>query len=360
MHEPSEVPLLEVRDLVKVFPLPGSTKVIHACQDVSLIVRRGETLGVVGESGSGKTTLGRCVLRLLEPTSGEIVFAGEDLGKMPAARLRHLRAQMRIVFQEPLETLNPSLTIGRQVAEPLRIHLHMNRAERAARVRELLTLVGLPADVAEAYPGALSAGAAQRCSIARAIATDPKLVVLDEPTSALAPEAEAELISLLGHLQDKFGIAYIFISHNLSLVGEICDRIAVMYLSQVVETGTVKQVFENPQHPYTRALLAATLRPDPSQRREVGVRWERLEGEIPSPIDLPVGCYLAGRCLYAKERCHHEPQLLQPAALDGRPVRCWRAGEGIPDEDFAIARQAALARIEARVGDLIAVEERPL
>jgi peptide/nickel transport system ATP-binding protein len=355
---PAETPLLEVRDLVKVFPLPGSAKVIHACQDVSLTVHRGETLGLVGESGSGKTTLGRCVLRLLVPTSGKISFGGENLEAAAPARLRQLRAQMRIVFQEPLEALNPSLTIGRQIAEPLRIHLRLGRAERAARVRELLTLVGLPIDVAGAYPGSLSAGTAQRCSIARAMSTDPKLVVLDEPTSALAPEAEAELITLIRRLQEKFGIAYIFISHNLSLVGEICDRIAVMYLSQIVEIGTVKQVFENPQHPYTRALLAATLRSDPGQRLEIGARWERLEGEIPSPIDLPAGCYLASRCLYAKERCRSEPQVLRPAAFDGRPVRCWRASEGIPAEDIAAARRTALEHIEKRVGELVGAQQQ--
>ena len=357
MSERSDAPLLEVRNLFKEFPIPGTNKVVHACQDVSLRVNRGETLGLVGESGSGKTTLGRCVLRLLEPTGGQIIFEGQELGTMSASRLRRLRSQMRIVFQEPLEALNPRLTVGRQIAEPLRIHSRIGRVQRAARVRELLDMVGLPAEVADMYPGMLSAGAAQRCSIARAMATEPKLVVLDEPTSALAPEAEAELIKLLRRLQDQFEIAYIFISHNLSLVGELCDRIAVMYLSQVVETGTVKQVFETPQHPYSRALLAATLYPDPAQRRDVGARWERLGGEIPSPVDLPTGCYLASRCLYLKERCQREVQVLNPAAFDGRSVRCWRAVEGIPPEDFSEARRVAVARMNERMDELVAVEK---
>jgi oligopeptide/dipeptide ABC transporter ATP-binding protein len=346
--------LLRVSNLSKTFPIPGSSKVIHACQDVSFDLAQGETLGLVGESGSGKTTLGRCVLRLIEPSGGRIVFEGKELTAASQPELRRLRSQIRIVFQEPVTSFNPRYSIGYQIAEPLRIHLKLDRKAQREKVTELLSMVGLPSHVAHALPGSLSAGTAQRCSIARAISTSPKLIVLDEPTSALAPEAEAELVRLLRRLQDQLGVSYIFISHNLSLVGEISHRIAVMYLSQVVETGTVAQVFEGPQHPYTRALLAANLLPDTEQRRMLGKRWERLGGEIPSPIDLPVGCYLASRCLYVKERCRTEPQSLQPAAIDRRPIRCWRAAEGFPAAEIEAVRQAATRAINEKVEQEVA------
>jgi oligopeptide/dipeptide ABC transporter ATP-binding protein len=340
---------------VKRFPLPDG-RVLQACDDVALTLDSGETLGLVGESGSGKTTLGRCIIRLLEPDAGSILFGDEDLLAATPSQLRHLRARMQMVFQEPLDSLNPRLSIGSQLEDPLRIHTHLDRKQRRARVRELLEMVGLPASVAGAYPGSLSGGTAQRCSIARAIATVPNLIVLDEPTSALAPEAETELIALLRRLQAATGVAYIFISHDLSLVGEVCERVAVMYLSQIVEMGTIGEVFSKPLHPYTRALLAATLRPDPEQRKSGESRWERMGGEIPSPVDLPVGCYLASRCLYAKERCKVEPQVLS-AVSDGRLVRCWRAYEGdLTPEDFEAAQRVAHEASEARVRQLVAEE----
>lgn len=318
--------LLEVRGLVKHFPLPGTAATVQACQDVSLTLHRGETLGLVGESGSGKTTLGRCVIRLIEPTGGEIRFDGRDLIALGRRELRELRSEMQMVFQEPQESLNPRMTVGRQVAEPLRIHSDLSPAQRRAQVLALLDEVGLPPDVADVHPRSLSAGAAQRASIARAIATQPKLIVLDEPTSALAPEEEAGIVALLGRLQAEHGIAYIFISHDLSLIGEVSDRIAVMYLSQIVELGDTVSVFADPRMPYTRALLASSLVPDPAQRARRG-EGERLAGEIPSPIDLPVGCYLASRCPYVRDRCQTEPQELGPTH-DGRLVRCWRVLEG--------------------------------
>jgi oligopeptide/dipeptide ABC transporter ATP-binding protein len=323
-------PLVEVRGLVKRFPLAGTDKVVHACDNVSLDLFRGETLGLIGESGSGKTTLGRCLLRLIEPTSGEVRFEGHDIAKLDKARLRRLRSDMQIVFQEPHDSLNPQLTIGYQVAEPLRIHTKLNATARKRRTYELLELVGLPRSVASALPNALSLGGLQRCSIARAIATEPKLIVLDEPTSALSPEAEAEVIRLLRSLQEKLRLTYLFISHDLSLVGEICERVAVMYLSQVVELGRRDELFANPRHPYTRALLAAALVPDPHRRRNARDRAERLRGEIPSPIDLPPGCYLASRCPYVRDRCRAEPQVLQPVAggPPGHAARCWRVAEG--------------------------------
>ena len=319
--------LLEIRKLVKCFPIHGSEKVVHACEDVSLSLLRGETVGLIGESGSGKTTLGRCVLRLVEPTSGEIVFEGRDVTKLERGELRRLRADMQIVFQEPFDSLNQLQTVGRQVGEPLRIHTKLSRRARKHRVFELLKLVGLPPNVYDAVPSMLSPGALQRASIARAIATEPKLIVLDEPTSALAPEAEAEVISLLKDLQKKLGPTYIFISHDLSLVRSICDRVAVMYLSQIVELGNRDDVFAHPRHPYTRALLASVLLPDPRQRRDLSDRTERLEGEIPSPIDLPQGCYLASRCPFVRERCRAEAQELR-AVGEAHWARCWRMAEG--------------------------------
>jgi oligopeptide/dipeptide ABC transporter ATP-binding protein len=326
-HTPAgpAAPLIEVRGLVKHFPL-GHDKVVHACSDVDLTLRPGETLGVIGESGSGKTTLGRCLLRLLEPTAGTIRFEDRDITALGREKMRQLRQHLQIVFQEPFDSLNPQMTIARQVAEPLRIHLQLSRAERRDRALELMAMVGLPPGVADALPRSLSPGALQRASIARAIATEPRLIVLDEPTSALSPEAEVEIITLLESLQDRLGLAYVFISHDLSLVREICDHVAVMYLSQVVETGTRDEVFTRPRHPYSRALLASVLLPDPRHRRAIG---ERLEGEIPSPVDLPVGCFLASRCPYVRERCRVEPQALQavPGAETHRS-RCWRMVEG--------------------------------
>jgi oligopeptide/dipeptide ABC transporter ATP-binding protein len=335
--------LLEVRNLIKRFPIDGSEHVVHACEDVTLTLHRGEMLGLIGESGSGKTTLGRCVLRLVEPTSGEIIFEGQDITKLSKRDLRQARCHMHIVFQEPFDSLNPQLTIGYQIAEPLRIHTKMSRAERKERVRELLKLVGLPTSVADAVPGSLSTGALQRCSIARAVATRPKLLVLDEPTSALAPESEGEVIALIKDLQTKLELSCIFISHDLSLIRSICDRVAVMYLSQVVEIGERDAIFARPRHPYTRALLASVLLPDPAQRRDLSDRAERLEGEIPSPIDLPRGCYLASRCPHVRPRCRDEPQEL--LAVDTEHLaRCWRMTEGdLTQEELDMIRERARA-----------------
>ncbi|MEA2292139.1 MAG: peptide/nickel transport system ATP-binding protein [Solirubrobacteraceae bacterium] len=356
---PDDAPLLEVSGLFKRFPIAGSDKAVHACDDVSIDVRRGETLGLIGESGSGKTTLGRCLLRLIEPTSGEILFDGQDVVRLDKRSLRRLRKDLQIVFQEPYDSLNPQLTIGFQIGEPLRIHTKLSADERKQRVRELLELVGLPRTVAESLPGALSLGTIQRCSIARAVATEPKLIVLDEPTSALSPEAEAGVIKLLKDLQEQLGLAYLFISHDLSLISEICDRVAVMYLSQVVEMGTREEIFAHPRHPYTRALLAAALVPDPRRRRSDEARAERLHGEIPSPIDLPQGCYLASRCPYVRDRCRTEPQVLRPVEGDaGHRARCWRVVEGdLTAAEIEAARARALAEERARAHDVeIAVE----
>jgi oligopeptide/dipeptide ABC transporter ATP-binding protein len=315
--------LLTVRGLVKQYPVHGSDKVVHACDGIDLDLRRGQTVGIIGESGSGKTTLGRCLLRLVEPTAGSVVLDGVDLTRLDPASLRRARRKMHIVFQEPALSMNPQLTVGYQIAEPLRIHTQMNRAQRKARVVELLEMVKLPANFAGATPAGLSGGELQRCSIARALAADPDLVVLDEPASALPPATAQDVIALLKRLQAELGLAYIFISHDLSLVRSLCDTVVVMYLGQTVESGPRSEIFERPRHPYTRALLAAALRPDPEHVRNS----ERLDGEIPSPIDLPRGCYLASRCHYVRERCRSESQVLR-AVGGGHMSRCWRMADG--------------------------------
>ena len=340
--------LVEIKGLVKQFSIPGTKSAVHACSDVDLTLYKGETLGVIGESGSGKTTLGRCVLRLITPTAGEVIFEGRDVTKLSTAEVRKLRTDMQIVFQEPFDALNPQIVIWKQIVEPLRIHTNMTTSQRRERALELLALVGLPPSVADAVPAMLSPGALQRSSIARAIATSPKLVVLDEPTSALPPEAEAEIMALLKRLQRELGLTYIFISHDLALVKSICDRVAIMYLSQVVELGTRDEIFNHPRHPYSRALLASVLLPDPKQRRDQSNRAERLEGEIPSPINLPNGCYLATRCPYVKDRCRQEPQSLLPAGQGDHFARCWRMTEGdLTEDEIARTREERRAQYTA-------------
>jgi oligopeptide/dipeptide ABC transporter ATP-binding protein len=320
---PDVEPLLQIRNVSKAFPVRGTRQLVHACSDITVSVERGQTLGVIGESGSGKTTLGRCVLRLTEPSAGRIVFDGVDITELSHRRMRETRRDMQIVFQEPFDSLNPQMSVGRQIVEPLRIHSSMTRGERRERAVELLGQVGLPPSVSHMLPGTLSPGAQQRASIARAIATEPKLIVLDEPTSSLSPEAEIEVISLLRELQQRLGLTYIFISHDLTLLRSICDQVAVMYLSQIVEAGPRDAVFADPRHPYSRALLASVLSPHvPEPRTDSGA--ERLRGEIPSPIDLPAGCYLASRCPHAVDRCRTTLQVLEQ--IDRRhQVRCWRA-----------------------------------
>jgi peptide/nickel transport system ATP-binding protein len=325
-NETASLPaLLEVHGLGKTFPIPRTDKVIYACNDITLSVLRGATLGVIGESGSGKTTLGRCLLRLLEPTSGRVYFDGVDLAELSRRDMRARRADLQVVFQEPSDSMDPLMTIGRQVTEPLRIHRKLGRRQRWGRALELLALVGLNPSFADALPAQLPLGALQRASIARAIASGPTLLVLDEPTSALPPEAEAEIVALLKKLQRQLGLTYIFISHDLSLVRSFCDHVIVMYLGEVVESGRTVQVLGSPAHPYTQALLTSVLASRPGLSRD---RTSRLQGEIPSPIDLPPGCYLASRCPHAVGRCRTEAQrLVEMADDEGHEVRCWRSGE---------------------------------
>lgn len=319
--------LIEVRNLTKRFPLAERDRFVQAVHDVTFTIGPGETLGLVGESGSGKTTVGRLLVRLIDPTEGEILLEDERIDELKHREFRSRRSRVQIVFQEPGEALNPRMTVRQLVSEPLRLHGTVSKEQRPARVRELLEQVGLGASVAALRPSELSGGNMQRVAIARALATSPRFIVLDEPTSALPADATEGILQLLKNLQAELGLSYLFISHDLTLVRHFCDRVAVMYLGQIVEVGARELVFDDPQHPYSRALLASVLRYDPAQRRGDHPVDLVLEGEIPSPVDLPQGCYLAGRCPAVVDRCRDEPQRLQPLA-DGRGVRCWRISEG--------------------------------
>jgi oligopeptide/dipeptide ABC transporter ATP-binding protein len=319
--------MVEVRGLIKTFPVRNSAKVVQAVDRVTLTIRPGETLGLVGESGSGKTTVGRCLLRLLQPDGGAISFEGADILAFGDADMRRRRAKLQIVLQDPFDSLNPRWTIRKILTEPLNLHTRQSRADKARRAAELMQLVGLDPALLERRPRGLGAGALQRVNIARALACNPSFIVLDEPTSVLSPQARAGLIELLGRLQKELGISYLFISHDLTSVQYVCHRVAVMYLGQIVEEGSVEEIFRRPRHPYSQALLSAHLFPDPSHRRVDNPVAPALQGEIPSPIDLPVGCYLASRCPYANAACRAAPQRLEPCA-DGRVVRCHRVVAG--------------------------------
>jgi len=290
---------LEVIDLVKQFPGPNRGDIVHALNGVSLRIEAGTTLGVVGESGSGKSTLGRCVLRLYEPTSGRVLLDSEDVTAMAEGRLRSHRARMQMVFQDPYASANPRMRIGEIVEEPLILHTVLDRPHRVARVIELLRQVGLQPEHALRHPHQLSGGQLQRVGIARAIATDPALIVLDEPTSSLDVSVRAEILALLRRLQSDLGTAYLFVSHDLDTVRATCDRVAVMYLGRIVESGTPNDLFRDPQHPYTQILLSATLAPRPDDRRP---RLRARAGAADN-LYLPPGCPFAPRCPLAREEC---------------------------------------------------------
>jgi oligopeptide transport system ATP-binding protein len=319
----SEV-LLEVQHLTKHFPVGGGMfgqqrGVVRAVDDVSFTIRRGETLGLVGESGCGKTTTGRCILMLERPTSGHILFEGRDLTTLDQAALRPVRRKIQVIFQDPYSSLNPRMTVGQIIAEPLAVHgIVPDRGARATRVRDLLTHVGLLPQHAHRYPHELSGGQRQRVGIARALAMEPTLIICDEPVSALDVSIQAQIINLLEDLQAEFGLTYLFIAHDLSVVRHISDRVAVMYLGKIAEITDRKSLYEDPRHPYTRALLAAVPIPDPEleQRRERVV----LGGEVPSPLNPPSGCVFHPRCPIAIERCPLEV----PALREVRPAH-WAA-----------------------------------
>jgi oligopeptide/dipeptide ABC transporter ATP-binding protein len=313
--------LLEVRNLVKHFPvgagLRRSTLSVKAVDGVSFSLERGETLGLVGESGCGKTTTGRCVLLLERPTSGQIVFEGSDLTTLPEKKLRAMRRRMQVIFQDPYSSLNPRMTVGQILAEPIKVHgLIADRKARTARVQELLVQVGLLPQHARRYPHQLSGGQRQRVGIARALAMEPTLIICDEPVSALDVSIQAQIVNLLEDLQKRLGLTYLFIAHDLSVVRHISDRVVVMYLGKVVEVADRKALYEDPLHPYTRALLSAVPIPDPKleARRERTV----LRGEVPSALHPPSGCVFHPRCPIAVARCSAEI----PPLREIRPGHC--------------------------------------
>ena len=313
MNISHEETLLSVRNLVKNFELRASRgirktqRVVQAVSDVSFDVKVGQTLGLVGESGSGKTTVGRSVLQLIEPTSGEVIFEGQDLTKMSFEELRNVRRQMQIVFQDPFASLDPKMTVGSSIAEPLVVQgVGGNHEEKVA---ELLDLVGLATDHAKRFPHEFSGGQRQRVGIARALALDPKLIVLDEPVSALDVSIQAGVVNLFADLQKRLGMSYIFIAHDLSVVRHIADQVAVMYLGKIVEIGDKESVYRNPSHPYTKALLSAVPVPSPTVERSR--HRIMLEGDVPSPVNPPTGCRFRTRCWKATELCAvEEPQLV--------------------------------------------------
>ncbi len=318
-------PILHVADLVKEFRVHdgGRTAVVHAVSGISFDLQQGETLALVGESGCGKSTTGRCILRLIEPTSGSVHFRGQDLLKLGAGDLRKARRHVQIVFQDPQASLHPRLTVRKLLSEPLEVHGESASAV-SARVDELLQLVQLRPEHLDRYPHEFSGGQRQRVGIARALAISPALLVLDEPVSALDVSIQAEIMRLLIDLRARLGLSYLFIAHDLAVVRQLADRVAVMYLGKIVESGPADQVYASPQHPYTQALLSAVPIPDP--RREHQRKRIVLSGELPSPINPPSGCRFRTRCWRAEARCAKEEPVLAPGSADvqaaGHAVAC--------------------------------------
>jgi oligopeptide/dipeptide ABC transporter ATP-binding protein len=305
-------PLLEVRHLVKHF---GA---VRAVDDVSFTIGEGETFALVGESGCGKSTTGRCLLHLMKPTSGEIHFEGKDVSGLGGRALRQFKQRMQIVFQDPFSSLNPRFSVGRTIGEPLAIHGLCPRADIPRRVGELLEMVGLRPEHAHRYPHEFSGGQRQRVGIARALALNPRLIVADEPVSALDVSVQAQIINLMVDLQKRLGVAYLFISHNLPVVRHIAHRTAVMYLGRIVESGPTAELFAAPRHPYTQALLSAVPVPDPTKARGRIL----LTGEVPSPRQIPPGCRFHPRCPHTFDQCRHEEPALEDQG-GGSQAACW-------------------------------------
>lgn len=312
--------ILEVRNLKKYFPTPRGT--LHAVDDVSFTLERGKTLGVVGESGCGKSTMGRSILRLTEPTAGEVLFEGQDVSGLDKSAMRAMRRKMQIIFQDPFSSLDPRKSVSQTILEPIRINRTIHgRKQQMDRVLELMDTVGLSGRLADAYPHELDGGRRQRIGIARALALDPHFIVCDEPVSALDVSIQAQILNLMKDLQEKIGLTYLFITHDLSVVNHFSDDIAVMYLGRLVERAGAEELFANPTHPYTRALLSAIPVPTLGEKP----RRILLTGEITSPIDPPGACRFANRCPYAGDRCRSaEPGLSE--IRPGHFVSCFEAG----------------------------------
>lgn len=320
--------ILEVKNLKKYFPIRDrlfsskATNYVRAVDDVSFDVYKGETLGIVGESGCGKSTTARLINQLIRPTAGSVKFKGQDLASLRAAEIRQARRSIQMVFQDPYASLDPRHKVKHLIMEPLTIHKVGTKKERERKVDELLEVVGLASYHGERYPHEFSGGQRQRINIARALALNPDLIICDEPVSALDVSIQAQVINLLQHLQEEFHLTYLFIAHDLGVVEYVSDRIAVMYLGKIVELGTGEQIYQNPQHPYTRALLSAVPKQSPREKKERIV----LSGDVPSPIHPPTGCHFHPRCPFATDRCKTERPVAQ-MYRDGHTVACHRLGE---------------------------------
>ena len=301
--------LLRIKHLKKYFPTPNG--LLYAVDDVNFSISKGETLGVVGESGCGKSTLGRCILRLIEPTDGEVIYQGENIVGCSKEKMKELRKELQIIFQDPYESLNPRMTVSQAIQAPLiiqKIYKASDRVGLEKKTHEMMDLVGLARRVANSYPHELDGGRRQRIGIARALALNPKFIVCDEPVSALDVSIQAQVLNLMQDLQQQLGLTYMFITHDLSVVKHLSSSIVVMYLGQMVEQGTLEQLFNDPRHPYTKALLSAIPIPDPEKKME----RIQLNGELTSPINVGAGCRFAKRCLYAKPECSTQnPQLTE-------------------------------------------------
>ena len=347
--------LVELDDLKVYFPIKSGVVLdrhvgdVKAVDGVSLEIRRGETLGLVGESGSGKTTVGRAILRLYEPTGGRIVFDGQEITNLGESELRPLRRRMQMIFQDPYSSLNPRHSVSRMISEPMRVHRTLGRRSSNARVRELLQVVGLPADAAGRYPHEFSGGQRQRIGLARALALNPDFIVADEPVSALDVSIQAQIINLLENLQREFDLTYLFIAHDLAVVRHISDRIAVMYLGTIVEISPAEELYDNPLHPYTITLLSAVPIPDPvvEQQREQIL----LAGDLPSPANPPAACRFHTRCPYVQPtRCTTDQPPLRKLS-DGHLVACHfaediKAGRIAPKEREAVFDPGVVAPAE--------------